>query len=111
MIYQEPNLIPSLTVAQNIHLGNEPQRGALLHSIDEDRLIEGTLELFDRLNMALDPYAPVAELSLVEQQMVAIARALHHSADLLVMDEPSVTFWPLVSKRNCCESAVANRAE
>ncbi len=92
VIYQEPNLIPNMTVAQNIHLGNEPQRGALLPSIDEDRLIQGTLELFDRLNMALDPYALVSELSLVEQQMVAIARALHLSADLIIMDEPTAMF-------------------
>ncbi len=88
VIYQEPNLIPAMTVAENINLGNEPRRGPWF-GIDEERLIANTLALFDRLNLALDPYSPVAVLSLAEQQMVAIARALHLAADLVIMDEPT----------------------
>jgi len=94
VIYQEPNLIPSMSIAQNIHLGNEPSLNKTnpFQVIDEQRLIESTLDLFDRLNLALDPYARVSELSLAEQQMVAIARALHLSADLMIMDEPTSVF-------------------
>jgi len=91
VIYQEPRLIPSMTVAENIYLGNEPS-GALFASIDENRIIDGTQELIDRLNLSLDPLAPVSELSLAEQQVVAIARALHLAADLVIMDEPTAMF-------------------
>jgi ribose transport system ATP-binding protein len=89
VIYQEPNLVPSMSVAENIHLGNEPGKAVLPTIIDEQKQIATTLALFDELNLALDPYARVSELSLAEQQMVAIARALHLSADLVIMDEPT----------------------
>ncbi len=88
VIYQEPSVIPSMTVAENIHLGVEPRRGPLF-GIDENRLIDETLRLFDRLNLALDPYTVVTDLSLAERQMVAIARAVHLAADLVIMDEPT----------------------
>ena len=93
VIYQEPSLIPSMTVAENIHLGVEPQRGPWF-GIDEDRLIDQTLRLFDRLNLALDPYTSVADLSLAERQMVAIARAVHLAAALVIMDEPTAMLPP-----------------
>jgi ribose transport system ATP-binding protein len=89
VIHQEPNLISSMSVAENIHLGNEPSKASIFHVIDKDRLIECSLDLFDRLNLPLDPYALVSELSFVEKQMVAIARALHLSADMVIMDEPT----------------------
>ncbi len=93
VIYQEPNLIPSMTVAENIHLGVEPRRGPLF-GIDENRLIDETLRLFDRLNLPLDPYTLIADLSLAERQMVAIARAVHLAADLVIMDEPTAMLPP-----------------
>src|SRR5512135_194519 len=91
VIYQEPNLVPSMSVAENIHLGNEPGKVALPTVIDEQKQIATTMALFDELNLALDPYARVSELSLAEQQMVVIARALHLSANLVIMDEPAST--------------------
>lgn len=92
VIYQEPNLIPSITVAENIYLGNEPCRTSLLPLIDEKKMMSGTLELLDSLNLALDPFSRISDLSLAEQQMVAIARALHLSADVVIMDEPTSMF-------------------
>ncbi|HVM70420.1 MAG TPA: sugar ABC transporter ATP-binding protein [Anaerolineales bacterium] len=89
VIYQEPNLVPYMNVTENIHLGNEPGMGSLPNVIDEQKQITITMALFDELNLALDPYARVSELSLAEQHMVAIARALHQSADLVIMDEPT----------------------
>jgi ribose transport system ATP-binding protein len=91
VIYQEPNLVPHMSVAENIHLGNEPGMTALPTIIDEQKQIITTMALFDELNLALDPYARVSELSLAEQQMVAIAKALHLSANLVIMDEPAST--------------------
>lgn len=87
VIYQERTLIPHLTVAENVYLGDEPH--TLPGLIDHRRMIEGTQALLDRLNLALDPKARAAELEPAEQQMVEVARALHRSADLIVMDEPT----------------------
>lgn len=89
VIYQEPNLIPHMNVCENIHLGNEPGRLILPTVIDERKQIAITMALLDELNLALDPYARVSELNLAEKQMVAIARALHLSANLVIMDEPT----------------------
>lgn len=91
VIYQEPTLVPSMSVAENIHLGNEPGKSVLATVIDEQKQVATTTALFDELNLALDPYTRVSELSLAEQQMVAIARALHLSANLVIMDEPAST--------------------
>jgi ribose transport system ATP-binding protein len=89
VLYQEPNLVPHMTLSENIHLGNERHKSVLSPAIDEQRQIKNTIDLFDELNLALDPYELVSELSLAEQQMVAIARALHLSANLLILDEPT----------------------
>ena len=89
VIYQEPNLIPHMTVAENIHLGYEPSKMSLLSIVDERRIITEALKILDDLNLALDPYARISELSLAERQMVTIARAIYFSADLLIMDEPA----------------------
>jgi ABC-type sugar transport system ATPase subunit len=88
-IFQEPNLIPSMAVAENVYLGNEPSSNGLTQLIDEDLIIEHTLELINDLNLAIDPYALVSELTLAEKQMVAILRAISQSADLVIMDEPT----------------------
>ena len=87
IIYQELNLIPDLTVVENIFLGNEPWgRWGL---IDQRQMHTGALSLFDRLGITLDPTALVGELTVAQQQMVEIAKALSQQADLIVMDEPS----------------------
>ncbi len=89
VLYQEPNLVPNMTLAENIHLGNERIFAGLPSTIDASQQISRTMALFDELNLALDPFALVSELSLAEQQMVAIARAIHLSANLLILDEPT----------------------
>ena len=89
VIYQEPSLVQHLTVTENIYLGNEPQRLPGLPIIDPHRMAAGVQELFDRLNLAIDPRARVDELTTAEQRMVAVARALYLSSDLIIMDEPT----------------------
>ena len=86
MIHQELNLIPGLTVAENIFLGHEPARGSLIRSEAMRRV---SRELLQRVRCAVDPDAPVAGLSVAQQQLVEIARALREDARLLVMDEPT----------------------
>ncbi|HSN55885.1 MAG TPA: sugar ABC transporter ATP-binding protein [Candidatus Sulfomarinibacteraceae bacterium] len=86
MIHQELNLVPGLTVAENIFLGHEPTAGGI---IADRRMAAGARDLLRRLRCAIDPGLPVSELSVAEQQLVEIARALQRRARLLVMDEPS----------------------
>jgi ABC-type sugar transport system ATPase subunit len=87
IIYQELNLIPDLTVAENIFLGNEPRTRFGL--IDRQKMLIQVRALFDRLGITLDLDRPVGELTVASQQMVEIAKALSQQADLIVMDEPS----------------------
>jgi inositol transport system ATP-binding protein len=85
-IYQEFNLIPTMTIAENMFLGREPGRGPV---ISWKRMCEKTRELLDRLGLSLNPMRLVGELSVAEQQMVEIARALSMESRLIVMDEPT----------------------
>jgi len=86
IIHQELNLVPGLTVAENIFLGHEPTAGGLIRS---EVMGQISSNLLHRLGCDVDPNTPVAELSVAEQQLVEIARALREEARLLVMDEPT----------------------
>jgi ribose transport system ATP-binding protein len=86
MIHQELNLIPGLTVAENIFLGHEPTRGGFIRG---DAMRKTSADLLRRVQCDVDPEMPVAGLSVAEQQLVEIARALKEEARLLVMDEPT----------------------
>lgn len=87
IIHQEMNLLPHLTVAQNIFIGREPRVGPFLQ---ERALRRRTQELLDDLGIALRPDAVVGDLTVAQQQMVEIAKALsYESTKILVMDEPT----------------------
>ena len=87
IIYQELNLLPELSVLANVFLAHEPRtRWGLL---DHKAMREQARALFARLGIALDPDRLVGDLSVANQQMVEIAKALSQQADLIVMDEPS----------------------
>jgi ABC-type sugar transport system ATPase subunit len=85
-IYQEFNLVPQLTVAQNIFLGRFPVRGGW---VDTNKLRSETEAILRRLSVSIDPDAPVGALSVAEQQIVEIAKALSRDLKILVMDEPT----------------------
>jgi ABC-type sugar transport system ATPase subunit len=85
-IYQEFNLIPSLTVAENVFVGREPLRFGL---VDWPRMRRETRTITGRVGLDLNPDRLVADLSVAEQQMVEIAKALAVSSRLIVMDEPT----------------------
>src|SRR5262249_27931168 len=90
VIYQEPTLFPDLSVAENIFMGRQPRLPASrLRGIDRRAMTEATEALFARLGVRLDPSAPARGLSIADQQMVEIAKALSLSARVLVMDEPT----------------------
>ncbi|MBC5805425.1 MAG: D-xylose ABC transporter ATP-binding protein [Candidatus Eremiobacter antarcticus] len=86
LIYQEFNLIPGLSVAENVMLGREPTRG---FSIDWHQLRERAARALARLHVELPLNVEVRTLSIAQQQMVEIAKALSTDARIIVMDEPS----------------------
>jgi ribose transport system ATP-binding protein len=92
IIYQEFNLIPGLSVAENIFLGREPVKGNKL--INWRVLNEDAKAILDKLHADVSPTALVATLSVAEQQFVEIAKALSFGAKLIIMDEPSATLTP-----------------
>ncbi|NDU76702.1 ATP-binding cassette domain-containing protein [Actinomadura sp. DSM 109109] len=87
VIYQEPTLFPDLSVAENIFMGRQP-RGAL-GRIDRRAMHAETARLFERLGVALDPQQPARGLSIADQQVVEIAKAISRDARVLIMDEPT----------------------
>jgi ribose transport system ATP-binding protein len=87
IIHQELNLIPELTVAENIFLGREPRTAAGL--LDVTRMEQESRALLDRLNLAISPDRPVKWLRVGEQQLVEVAKALSLDARLLILDEPT----------------------
>ncbi|XID93009.1 sugar ABC transporter ATP-binding protein [Paenibacillaceae bacterium WGS1546] len=87
VIYQEFNLIPYLTVAENVFLGNEIKARGIF--ADKKAMKAKTKELLNRLGIEIDPDARVKDLSVAYQQMVEIAKALSRQCKILIMDEPS----------------------
>ena len=87
MIHQELNLMPHLTVAQNIFIGREPMRLGLF--IDAAKANAQAQQLLDSLNIRIDATTLVSNLSVAKQQLVEIAKALSYDSELLVMDEPT----------------------
>jgi ribose transport system ATP-binding protein len=86
-VFQEFNLLPELTVAENIFLGREPRS---LGMIDRRAMAERTAALLAELGVEdLAPTARVKTLPVARQQIVEIAKALSHNADLICMDEPT----------------------
>src|SRR3954447_2465945 len=85
VIHQEFNLMPDLTVAQNLFIGREP--GGFFTS--ERRLNAQAQELIARLHLPLRPKQLVGDLTVAKQQMVEIGKALSYDAKLLIMDEPT----------------------
>ena len=88
-IYQQPALFPDLTVAENITLGLEP--GGPWRRIRWGQRRRRARALLDRIGAAIDPETEVRHLTMPEQQLVEIARALGADAGLLIMDEPTAS--------------------
>ncbi len=88
-IYQQPALFPELTVAENIAIGME--RGGLLSRIDWRARRSHASQLLERIGTRISPDSVAGELSMPEQQLVEIARALGAEARVLIMDEPTAS--------------------
>jgi ribose transport system ATP-binding protein len=90
VIYQEFNLVPDLSVAENIFIGREPKT-AFGTLIDFRRLNAQAAEILATLDMPLNVRSFVADISVAERQMVESAKALSHESRLIIMDEPTAT--------------------
>lgn len=88
MVYQETSLVPTMTVAQNLELGNEP----LLTRFRSLNI--QAQQLLQSLNFHVEPTAYVATLGAARRQMVEIARAVKHQARVIIFDEPTATLTP-----------------
>ena len=86
MIHQELNLMPHLTVADNIFIGREPKKGLVL---DKKKTLQMTKELLQSLHLDIEPDVTVGQLTVAKQQMIEIAKAISLNADILIMDEPT----------------------
>lgn len=89
MIYQELNLVPYLTVAENIFLGREPVSQKAPFQIDWQQMYKKTKYVLESLHIDINPMAIVKELGIAKQQMVEIAKALSLNSDIIIMDEPT----------------------
>ncbi len=93
VIYQEPTLFGDLSVAENVFIGRQPLRRG--RRIDHRAMQRTVNEIFERLGVRLDPERIARGLSIAEQQLVEIAKALSHEAKVVIMDEPTAALSPV----------------
>ncbi len=86
-VYQEVNLCPNLSVAENLFIGREPMTA--LHTIDRKAYVKRSQKIMDELGIAVDVTQNLENYSLAIQQMVAIARAVDMDCKVLILDEPT----------------------
>ncbi len=91
MVHQHFMLVPTLTVAENVVLGQEPTNG---WRIDLERAVADVRALSAKSGLAVDPNAKVADLSVGEAQRVEILKALYRGAKILILDEPTAVLSP-----------------
>src|SRR4051812_2496822 len=88
-IHQELNVLDNLDVASNVFLGREPLRAGFLRLVDNKKMHEEAHRYLARLGLEVTTDTPVSRLSIAQQQMVEIAKALSLDARILIMDEPT----------------------
>ena len=88
-IHQELNVLDNIDVAGNVFLGREPTFGGPLRLLDQAKMQQDTQPYLDQLGLSISCRTPLSQLSLAQQQMVEIAKALSLQAKILIMDEPT----------------------
>jgi len=90
-VYQEFNLIPEMSVAENIFLGRQPTRGRILRRIDRRRMNSEAQRLFSSLKIEINPKRKIRDLGVAEKQMVEIVKAFSVKSRICIFDEPTAT--------------------
>jgi ribose transport system ATP-binding protein len=88
-VHQELNLFDNLSVAANVYIGRERRKYGFLRLVDDARQQRDVQPFLDRLGATFSPATPVAQLSIAEQQIVEIAKALSLQSRLVILDEPT----------------------
>ena len=103
MVFQETNLVPSMTVAQNIYLGEEKVFNRLRGLYIQAR------QFLASMSFQVDPTAQVSTLGAAQKQMVEIARAVHHKARVIIFDEPTAALTPEEKRHffNLCKRLIS----
>ena len=96
IIHQELSMMPSLTVIENMYMGRMPSRLGVVNWRDLERRTRAAMAVID---LHVDPYAAVRELTISQRQMIEIARALSVDAKLIIMDEPNSSLTQSESER------------
>jgi ribose transport system ATP-binding protein len=91
MVHQELSIVPDLSVAENVFLGNQPTRGGL---IDWKRMLREARSHLNGLGIEVDPRARIGSLSIGLQQLIEIARVLFSGARIIILDEPTSALSP-----------------
>ncbi len=91
MVHQHFMLVPSLTIAENIVLGDEPKTGIMM---DINKAIKDTKEIAERYHFDIDPKMKVEDCSVGTKQKIEILKALFHGAQVLILDEPTAVLTP-----------------
>ncbi len=87
VVYQELDLVPDLSIAENVFLGHLPKK--VFRTVDWNELYSRTSDLLNDLGLDIDPETPISTLTVAQQQLVEIARALSRQAQIIIMDEPT----------------------
>lgn len=97
VIYQEFNLVPHMTIYENMFLGKEAEKK--WNFLDRKRDIKRARETMDRIGLRVDPRTTVSELSVAQKQMVEIAKAISEKSKILVLDEPTAAITESETKK------------
>ena len=92
MVHQHFMLVPSLSVAENIVLGQEPRKTGIL--VNMEKAVQDTKEICEKYNLKVDPTAKVRDLPVGMKQKVEILKALYRKAQVLILDEPTAVLTP-----------------
>jgi ribose transport system ATP-binding protein len=108
-VHQELNLFDNLDVAANVYIGREPKKFGFLQLVDNEKLRDTVQPYLDRLGATFSPSTPVSRLSLAQQQMVEIAKALSFNSRLVILDEPTSSL-PIAETEKLLEVIAGLRA-